>query len=79
MRTLNANELDAVSGGYINNAETIIRIGSTIITLISSLFGDEQEEVSEASATAANGATCTVKGKGAKKSSANGTTASCGG
>jgi hypothetical protein len=52
------------------------RLGSAIIRLTSLLFDDYQNE---ATAMAENGATCTVKGKRAKKSSANGTTASCGG
>ncbi len=73
MRALTVNEMNAVSGGVLSPV-TIVRIGLAVFEFINSLSADD-----EATATAENGATCTIKGRGATKATANGTTASCGG
>ena len=51
MRTLNANEVDAVNGGYINNLSNIITLGSALIKLVSNAM-----KKSGSKGTAANGA-----------------------
>jgi hypothetical protein len=72
MRTLNANEVDAVSGGI--SPVTIVKIGIEIFEFINSLTDTEESE-----AVAPNGARVKCKGKGAGRATATATTATCGG
>jgi hypothetical protein len=73
MRTLDVNEVNAVSGGF--TPATYIRIGVAVLEFVNSLYADDEESTAEA----ANGAKVTCKGKNAGRATATATKATCGG